>query len=297
MHTLQPVYYIIMKQQKDIPILLLEKITPHGLKITHYRDSGDQDLLFKAAHRDDHYIFVFQLQGRSRIMVDFNEIELTGCAILCILPGQVHQGISASDVDAWFIAVETAMVKDSLQYIFEERIPQHGSVALSKDKSVLLEQSIELLMILSAYSGKDSLRVQVIRSLTDTCIGMIACAFHMIEESVQGSLLRPVTITKQFKKQLSQSYKTERTPSGYARMLNISASYLNEVIKLVTGFSASYWIQQQIVIEAKRMLFYTDFSVKQVSAILGFDDAHYFSRFFTKGAGMSPTQFKQKYRK
>lgn len=286
-----------MKQQQDIPILLLEEITPHGIKITRFRDSGEQALLFKAAHRDDHYIFVFQLQGKSRIMVDFNEIELTDCAILCILPGQVHQGISTSNVEALFIAVETALVKDSLRYIFEEKTPRQGSVALGKDDSVLLEQSIELLTVLSARVNQNSLQVEISRSLTDTCIGMIACAFDMVEDSTPGSLLRPVTITKQFKRHLSQSYKTERTPSGYAEMLNISASYLNEVVKQVTGFSASYWIQQQVIIEAKRVLFYTDCSVKQVSAILGFDDHHYFSRFFTKGAGLSPMQFKQKYRK
>jgi AraC family transcriptional regulator, transcriptional activator of pobA len=286
-----------MKRQEDIPILLLEEITQHGLKVTRYRDSGEQDLLFKAAHRDDHYIFVFQLRGKSRIMVDFNEIELTGCAILCILPGQVHQGISASNVEALFIAVETARVKDPLRYIFEEKAPQQGSIALPKDDSVLLRQSIELLMALSARAGKSSLQIDINHSLTDTCIGLIASAFDSAEDSMRGSLLRPVTITKQFKRHVSQSYKTERTPSGYARILSISASYLNEAVKQVTGFSASYWIQQQVIIEAKRLLFYTDCSIKQVSALLGFDDHHYFSRFFTKGAGMSPMQFKQKYRK
>lgn len=286
-----------MKQQKEIPILLLEEITRHGLKITRYRESGDQDLLLKAAHRDDHYIFVFQLKGQSVIMVDFNEIEINGCAILCILPGQVHQGISAKNVEALFIAIETALVKDSLQYIFEEKVPIRGSVALAADDAALLKRSIELLMNISGRPAKGNFHAEISRSLTDTCIAMIASAFDIVEDSTHGSQLRTVVITKKFKRLLSQSYKTERTPSGYGRLLNISASYLNEVVKLVTGFSASYWIQQQVVIEAKRVLFYTDCSVKQISAMLGFDDHHYFSRFFTKGAGMSPMSFRQKYRK
>lgn len=286
-----------MKQQKEIPILLLEEITQHGLKITRYPASSDQHLLSKAAHRDDHYIFVFQLTGQSVIMVDFNEIEINGCAVLCILPGQVHQGISAKNVDALFIAVETALIKDSMQYIFEEKIPIQGSVALDADHAGLLERGIELLADLSTKPAGGNLPSEINRSLTDACIALIASAFDSVEDSAHGSPLRTVVITKKFKKLLSESYKTERTPAGYGRLLSISASYLNEVVKLVTGFSASYWIQQQIVIEAKRILFYTDCSVKEISAMLGFDDHHYFSRFFTKGAGMSPTSFRQKYRK
>lgn len=286
-----------MKQKKETPILTLEEITRHGLKITRYQGTDDQDLLSKAAHRDDHYIFVFQLTGQSTIMVDFNKIEINGCTILCILPGQVHQGISAKQVKALFIAIETALIKDSLQYIFEDKVPLQGSMALDKVDAVLLERSIELLMDISNRPGESNLHAEISRSLTDACIAIIASAFDSIEDSTSGSHLRPDIIAKQFKRLLSQSYKTERTPSGYAGLLNISASYLNEVVKRVTGFSASYWIQQQIVIEAKRVLFYTDRSVKEISAMLGFDDHHYFSRFFTKVAGMSPMSFRQKYRK
>ncbi|MBE9464016.1 AraC family transcriptional regulator [Dyadobacter subterraneus] len=286
-----------MKQKKDIPILLLKEITRHGLKITRYKELDDQDILFKAAHRDDHYIFVFQLQGTSRIMVDFKEIALEGCAILCILPGQVHRGVSADKVEALFIAIETALIKDSLRHIFEEKVPQQAITHLAENDSILLEQSIDLLVALSEHADKGSLQLEIIRSLTDTCTGMIACEFDAVEDSNYGSTLRSVIITKQFKRYLSQSYHIERTPSGYAKRLNISASYLNEVVKQVTGFSASYWIQQQVIMEAKRVLFYTDYSVKEISSILGFEDQHYFSRFFKKGTGMSPMIFKQQYRK
>ncbi|MCF0054779.1 helix-turn-helix domain-containing protein [Dyadobacter sp. CY356] len=285
-----------MKLQKDIPILFLEEITRKGLSITRYQQTDDQDMLLKAVHRDDHYVFVFQLLGKSRIMVDFNEITLNGRSVLCILPGQVHQGISAFNVDALFIAIEAALIKDSLQSIFEEKVPIKGSVNLNEDDALLLEKSIELLMDISLRSARGNLQAEIGRSFTDTCIGMIACAFDSVEDSTHGSHLRTVVIARQFKRLLSQSYKTERMPSGYAGLMNISTSYLNEAVKLVTGFPASYWIRQQVVIEAKRVLFYTDCSVKQISAMLGFEDHHYFSRFFTKGAGMSPMSFRQKYR-
>lgn len=58
-------------------------------------------------------------------------------------------------------------------------------------------------------------------------------------------------------------------------------SYLNECVKNITGFSVSYHIQQRIILEAKRMLFYTNKSIKEIAIELGYDDYPYFSKKLT----------------
>ncbi len=88
-----------------------------------------------------------------------------------------------------------------------------------------------------------------------------------------------------------------KTPSSYAGALNITPSYLNEAVKKTTGFPASYWINQEIVLEAKRILFHTDSSVKEIAKQLGYEDCSYFTRVFTKISGVSPVAFRQNYRK
>ncbi|WP_228377142.1 helix-turn-helix domain-containing protein [Chryseobacterium sp. FH2] len=64
--------------------------------------------------------------------------------------------------------------------------------------------------------------------------------------------------------------------------------------KNTTGLSVSQHIQNRIVLEAKRLLYHTDKSVKEISFELGYDDYPYFSRFFTKAAGMSALKFRSK---
>ncbi|MBB5636811.1 methylphosphotriester-DNA--protein-cysteine methyltransferase [Pedobacter cryoconitis] len=76
--------------------------------------------------------------------------------------------------------------------------------------------------------------------------------------------------------------------------LNISTHYLNECVKNTTGQSISSHIQQRIILEAKRLLYHSDKSIKEIAAELGYDDYPYFSRLFTKVAGMSPKVFKKK---
>jgi AraC-like DNA-binding protein len=51
------------------------------------------------------------------------------------------------------------------------------------------------------------------------------------------------------------------------------------------------------MLEAKRRLFYTNESVKEIAFRLGYDDYAYFTRLFTKVCGISPTRFREIYRK
>ncbi|HEY1053960.1 MAG TPA: helix-turn-helix domain-containing protein, partial [Emticicia sp.] len=93
---------------------------------------------------------------------------------------------------------------------------------------------------------------------------------------------------------LERNYSQLKRPADYAQQLNISTPYLNECIKETTGHSVSYHIQQRIILEAKRLLYHSDKSVKEIAADLGFDDYPYFSRLFTKATGMSALAFRNK---
>lgn len=70
-------------------------MTDKRLSITKFINVGKTKIKVKAAHRDDHFVFIFQEKGNSRILVDFKEIVIRDCSALCILPGQIHYGISA----------------------------------------------------------------------------------------------------------------------------------------------------------------------------------------------------------
>ncbi|HAR37126.1 MAG TPA: AraC family transcriptional regulator, partial [Porphyromonadaceae bacterium] len=73
--------------------------------------------------------------------------------------------------------------------------------------------------------------------------------------------------------------------------------YLYEAVKQTTGQSVSHYIHNEIVIQAKRLLFYTDRSVKEIALELGYEDYAYFTRLFTKTSKLSPTQFRKKHLK
>lgn len=79
----------------------------------------------------------------------------------------------------------------------------------------------------------------------------------------------------------------------YADKLNITSGHLNDVIKKEMNTSAKQFIQNRILLEAKRLLSYTDLSVTEISWKLGYTDSSYFVRLFKKQAGITPSRFRK----
>ncbi|MGY0041525.1 helix-turn-helix domain-containing protein [Pedobacter sp. NJ-S-72] len=78
----------------------------------------------------------------------------------------------------------------------------------------------------------------------------------------------------------------------YAELLNRSPKTLSNLFAIYNHKSPLAVIQERIVLEAKRLLIYTDKSAKEIAYDLGFDDAAYFSNFFKKHNAFSPSDFR-----
>jgi len=65
------------------------------------------------------------------------------------------------------------------------------------------------------------------------------------------------------------------------------------VCREVQGKSALAAINARLLLEAERDLVYTFIGVKEIALSLGFSDAAYFSRFFSKQERCTPIQFRE----
>ncbi|MES2651075.1 MAG: helix-turn-helix domain-containing protein [Bacteroidota bacterium] len=87
-------------------------------------------------------------------------------------------------------------------------------------------------------------------------------------------------------------FKTEHAVSFYAERLFKSPKTLSNIFAIFNHKTPSQIIQERITVEAKRLLCYTDRSVKHITFELGFEDISYFSNFFKKNSGLSPSDFR-----
>jgi len=280
---------------KDIiPIHKLKERSDAGMQLVRFEAGDSERGGPRGIHRDDHYIFLLQESGNSNFMLDFRELNVSGCCLLYILPGQVHQVLGTYTVTGWFLAIDQMLLTEEYRTVFEQHVVQNDPILLGEPEIAQLNSCLTLLQ--KHFENIDQLlNRQIVNSLALSFIGMIA-GYYLQQNAMSGEQnSRPVQIGGQFRNLLLKHFKTEKSPAAYAAMLHLSLTYLNEVIKSRTGFPVSYWIHHEVVMEAKRLLFYTSLSVKEISAELGFTDHTYFSRLFTKMAGLSAGKFRNTY--
>lgn len=245
----------------------------------------------KYAHRDEHFIFYVQQEGFTELMIDFKDYQMNGKAFFFICPGQVHYYIRQTSPKGYFIFVDSSYLKNEYRSTFEN----HQN--LNQINPVLYDSLFKLISLIADQLSISTIDIgeNIIRSLTDSLIGIMVLEIKSGEKQHQGAIDRKTELLSQFRNLVRKHFEKFKKPNDYANLLNISVPYLNQITKQQTGYSASYWIQQEILLEAKRLLHYTQLSSKEIAFSVGYDDYAYFSRFFKKNVGITPLEFRKKY--
>lgn len=92
---------------------------------------------------------------------------------------------------------------------------------------------------------------------------------------------------------IEQHFRDQRAPAFYAARLAVTPARLNAACKARAARTATQILHDRILLEAKRLLVYTDHPVASVAQMTGFDDPAYFSRFFAQRAGSAPGPYRR----
>ncbi|MDR0348580.1 MAG: helix-turn-helix domain-containing protein [Tannerella sp.] len=284
--------------QQHIPLHQMDTHTPPGIAFSYVETMNERGEVMIVSdkcmvHRDDYYLFLFIYAADAFLALDFEEIRIMENMVLYIRPGQVHFVSEIRRIKGWSLAIDPVLVEKSCKNIFESRF--HTQQAITLDTSALARMSETAHLLHTVMQTEPTAFSNgIILNLANVFIGTVAEQYAGRKEGVLRRNSRGMRIVHQFKELLSGNFKTVKSPVQYARMLNYSLSHLNESVKNATGFPVSYWIHQQVVTEAKRLLYYTGMDVKEIAFSLGYEDPAYFSRLFLKVTGVSPGTFRRK---
>ncbi|MEL6561001.1 MAG: helix-turn-helix domain-containing protein [Bacteroidota bacterium] len=144
-------------------------------------------------------------------------------------------------------------------------------------------------------------RSEMILHLLHQCL-IILRRLHLKMEAMTPLKNRNgISIFNRFNSELNQYFTHLATNKGgeqasvsaIADLLNINPSYLNTVIKDVSGKPASLHIHEKIILEAKSYLIHTDLNISEISYRLGFTNTTYFNRFFKRMTSNTPMYFRK----
>jgi AraC family transcriptional activator of pobA len=288
----------MVKTNSKIPINsmaddLSQGISVERLVIRKSEFKAEQYDSAKDFHRDEGHTFHIVEAGTILIEIDFHTYEVTGPSVVYMHPTQVHRILEFDEVTVASVAIQSeAMNPDYIDFL--EQIVPSRPLVLAKDVDSKLSSIFSLCL---GFSEQQSSRFYF-PLLKDSCNTLVS---YLISQFLQqnpqvSNLSRYAIVTKSFRKLLEKNYRQFKRAGDYADQLNISVPYLNECVSLTTGFSVSSNIHNRVILEAKRMLYHTDKSVKEISFELGYDDYTYFSKLFKKISGMSGLAFRDKNR-
>ncbi|MET0604828.1 MAG: helix-turn-helix domain-containing protein [Beijerinckiaceae bacterium] len=99
-------------------------------------------------------------------------------------------------------------------------------------------------------------------------------------------------LSQRFRALLEERFRDHWTLARYAEALGVTIDRLYAGVRSASGRSPQAVLHDRLMIEAKRGLLYTSMSVQEIAYGLGFEDPAYFTRFFVRRAGHTPTGFR-----
>lgn len=279
----------------NIPIWQLKE-NISGVRIEKMNETFVSSLFddISRLHRNDHFICIMLTSGNAELLVDFKKVQVAPGRVIFLFPGQIQRAVKFdNNVDGWILFLDNKLVDEQARLMIEDSLFKGPVLPVSATDTWWFVRYFELLLQTYNDDTLGGLHKSAVNAFAAPCVYKIASAFQANTASVSGQQSqRSIELTKEYKRLVRKHFLEMKKPGDYAGLMRYSISYLNDTVKAVTGFTASYFIQQEMLRESQRLLCYTDLSIKEISAYLGYEDPKYFNRIFTKLAGTPPGRFR-----
>ncbi|NEM97706.1 helix-turn-helix domain-containing protein [Pontibacter burrus] len=239
------------------------------------------------------YYNIFLLEGSGAISIDFVEYTYSGKIALFTSPYQYITIASDTDLPIRQLAFHGDFY--CIEY-HKQEVACNGLLFnnIYKQPFIPLFDN-ELDAIFDKIRSETALNQPYSEPILRTYLQLILAIGSRIKRQQQDlvTTLPPQPI-EQFRELLELHFITHRSADFYAAELAMAPGTFAKKCKKYFGKSPLQLLQERVVLEAKKQLHLTHKSVKEVAAVLNFSDEHYFSRFFKKHTGVSPTVFREK---
>ena len=105
-----------------------------------------------------------------------------------------------------------------------------------------------------------------------------------------------VQLHRRFTRRLEEDFARHHDAAHYAEALGVPAAALSRALAHVTGRATKDLITERVMLEAARLLRFTDLAVSEVAHRAGFSDPLYFSRAFKRRHDESPQAYRERAR-
>ncbi len=217
------------------------------------------------------FSFSFLTEGEMRVCVEGKDFHLGPGQFLLVPENQALALRLLKGCRGFTGTFSLSELKDASYPVLRTREPLLQSFWF--DDAVFLAALLRHMQVASADKG-------FLRSGLDLILGQLRPGGKM------------AAIPEKFLQMVFEEGHATLSVSDYARQLQVTPNYLNKTVKAHTRRTAIDWIELARLNLAKKLLKDPQVPIADVARLSGVEDPSYFSRFFRKKTGLTPSQYR-----
>ena len=284
-----------MKQQEEIPIHSFSKVFKCNFLFQIIRLQTLSDYDSTKPHRHNYYeIFLFE-KGGGEHLIDFKNIEIKDKSVHFVSPGQVHQVKRKLNTSGYLLLfsreyfyLNSENRNKLFDFPFFNNASSNPTINLIDDEFEYLFELVKKMF--EEYINEKSFFKETIHSYLK--LFTLMCNRYYHNNTVNTTNTQLSNHYQEFRVLLERNFENEHQVNFYAEKLNLTPKKLSKIIKQNSGRTALENIHQRIILEAKRLIKYSDHSIKEIAFFLSFDDPSHFNKFFKKNTQLTPKEYR-----
>ncbi len=253
--------------------------------------------LLTSPHRTGFYHVLWFQEGHPTHLVDFEPVSMEPNSVLFLNKDMVHSfdshaifdGIAILFTDSFFCKTDfdskflgNSILFNDLYAVSQIRLKNESSLFYRLVDLMKEELKIE----------RDACQPEILQNLLHNFL-LLSERERRKQDFIEVKKGADLDYVMLFKGLLEHHYRNWKQVGIYAKKLHVTGKRLNQATSKIWGKSPKQIIDERVMLEAKRLLAYTNESVKEIGFSLGFDEPTNFIKFFRKHSQLTPVEFRE----
>jgi AraC family transcriptional activator of pobA len=244
----------------------------------------------RTPHRHDYHELMWLRAGAGEQLVDGDPLPLTPGTVTVIARGQVHQFRHARGLHGALLRITDAALTRPAGWLLGGRGGRE--IAVPPTERARFEVTLGALRA-ETVRPPDPFAPDLIAHLTATVLLWLERWHAAGQRDRPGADDADVALHRAFMEALEKDYNKHHDVAHYADALAVPPAALARALTTLTGRGTKELIVERAMVEAMRLLRFTDLTVGEVAFRVGYADPLYFSRAFKRFAGRAPQAYRE----
>ncbi len=247
-----------------------------------------RDEQVREPHRHAYHELIWVREGRGRHLIDGEPVEFGPRTLTLIAKGEVHQFERAEGVRGVVVRFDDEWLSGSRRWLFSEGACTPLNVP--GEDAARFDALLDLLRVeVERPAAPESAELR--RNLLSAAL-LWAQRWREADLEHRGATGTDVQLHRQFQELLERDFAADHDAGHYADALGVTTGTLSRTLTALTSKPTKQLILERLMLEAARLLRFSDLSIKEIADRLGFSDQFAFSKAFKRQRGEAPLDFR-----